>query len=52
MDCIRERWLGDGFSVELLAVLPLENLSGDATQEYFADGLTEVLTPIGAPGGA
>ncbi len=44
IDRIRERWLGDGFSVESLAVLPLENLSGDATQEYFADGLTEVLS--------
>jgi len=28
-----------------LAVLPLENLSGDAEQEYnFADGMTEALT--------
>jgi serine/threonine protein kinase/tetratricopeptide (TPR) repeat protein len=44
IDRIRERWSGDGFSVESLAVLPLENLSGDATQEYFADGLTEVLS--------
>jgi hypothetical protein len=26
------------------AVLPLENLSGDATQEFFAAGLTEELT--------
>jgi TolB-like protein len=26
-----------------VAVLPLENLSGDPTQEYFADGMTEVL---------
>src|SRR5271170_2596222 len=26
-----------------LAVLPLENLSGDPEQEYFADGLTEAL---------
>jgi len=26
-----------------LAVLPLENLSGDATQEYFADGMTDEL---------
>jgi TolB-like protein/DNA-binding winged helix-turn-helix (wHTH) protein/Flp pilus assembly protein TadD len=26
-----------------LAVLPLANLSGDASQEYFADGLTEEL---------
>lgn len=27
----------------LLAVLPFENLSGDATQEYFNDGLTEEM---------
>ena len=26
-----------------LAVLPLKNLSGDATQEYLADGITEAL---------
>jgi len=26
-----------------IAVLPLENLSGDATQEYLADGMTEEL---------
>ncbi len=26
-----------------LAVLPLENLTGDATQEYFADGMTDAL---------
>jgi TolB-like protein/Flp pilus assembly protein TadD len=26
-----------------LAVLPLENLSGDLSQEYFADGMTDVL---------
>src|SRR5688500_794148 len=44
IDRLRERWSGDGFRVESLAVLPLENLSGDATQEYFADGLTEVLS--------
>ncbi len=29
--------------VESLAVLPLENLSGDPEQEYFADGMTEEL---------
>jgi TolB-like protein/DNA-binding winged helix-turn-helix (wHTH) protein/Flp pilus assembly protein TadD len=27
-----------------LAVLPLTNLSGDPSQEYFADGITEALT--------
>ena len=29
--------------IRSLAVLPLENLSGDATQEYFADGMTDAL---------
>jgi len=30
--------------VRSLAVLPLENLSGDPEQEYFADGMTDALT--------
>ena len=29
--------------IQSLAVLPLENLSGDSGQDYFADGLTEAL---------
>ncbi|UCF79178.1 MAG: protein kinase [Candidatus Eiseniibacteriota bacterium] len=29
--------------VDSIAVLPLENLSGDPEQEYFADGMTEAL---------
>jgi TolB-like protein/DNA-binding winged helix-turn-helix (wHTH) protein/Tfp pilus assembly protein PilF len=29
--------------IQSLAVLPLANLSGDATHEYFADGMTEAL---------
>lgn len=29
--------------IESLAVLPLENLSGDPAQEYFADGMTDEL---------
>ena len=29
--------------VESIAVLPLENLSGDPEQDYFADGMTEAL---------
>ncbi len=29
--------------IESIAVLPLENLSGDKEQEYFADGLTDAL---------
>ena len=31
-------------AVHSLAVLPLENLSGDKEQEYFADGMTDALT--------
>ncbi len=38
--------------IKSLAVMPLENLSGDPTQEYFADGMTDALigelTKIGA----
>jgi len=30
-------------SIRSLAVLPLENLSGDASQDYFADGMTDEL---------
>lgn len=30
-------------SVHSIAVLPLENLSGDPAQEYFADGMTDAL---------
>jgi TolB-like protein/DNA-binding winged helix-turn-helix (wHTH) protein len=34
--------------IRSLAVLPLENLSGDAAQEYFVDGMTEeVITDLG-----
>ncbi len=29
--------------IRSLAVLPLENLSGDPSQEYFADGMTEAI---------
>jgi len=30
-------------AIRSLAVLPLENLSGDASQDYFADGMTDEL---------
>jgi TolB-like protein/DNA-binding winged helix-turn-helix (wHTH) protein/Flp pilus assembly protein TadD len=30
-------------AIKSLAVLPLKNLSGDATQDYLADGMTEAL---------
>jgi hypothetical protein len=32
-----------GLQIDSLAVLPLDNLSGDSSQEYFSDGLTEEL---------
>ncbi len=32
-----------GQAIKSLAVLPLENLSADPAQEYFADGMTEAL---------
>lgn len=41
---LRERLFGAGPpKIESLAVLPLENLSGDPEQEYFVDGMTEAL---------
>jgi TolB-like protein/DNA-binding winged helix-turn-helix (wHTH) protein/Tfp pilus assembly protein PilF len=34
--------------IQSLAVLPLENLSGDASQDYFSDGMTdELITQLG-----
>src|SRR5437667_2446111 len=38
-----ERVESEEDSLQSLAVLPLENLSGDPEQEYFADGLTDSL---------
>jgi TolB-like protein/DNA-binding winged helix-turn-helix (wHTH) protein/Tfp pilus assembly protein PilF len=38
-------------TIRSIAVLPLENLSGDATQDYFADGMTdELITDLGQLG--
>jgi TolB-like protein/Flp pilus assembly protein TadD len=41
----RDRLLGQSTTphIESLAVLPLENLSRDPDQEYFADGMTDAL---------
>jgi len=46
-------WIGSNFrhiwntspvpAIHSLAVLPLENLTGDTSQEYFADGMTDAL---------
>ena len=43
---LRNRLSGTGASphIESLAVLPLENFSKDPNQDYFADGMTEMLT--------
>ena len=43
---LRTRLLGTPTSgpIRSIVVLPLENLSGDSEQEYFADGMTEALT--------
>jgi TolB-like protein/DNA-binding winged helix-turn-helix (wHTH) protein/Tfp pilus assembly protein PilF len=38
-------------SIQSLAVLPLENLSGDASQQYLADGMTDqLITSLGQIG--
>ncbi len=46
LSSVRERLLGRRSPprIQSLAVLPLENLSGDPDQDYFADGMTEALT--------
>jgi TolB-like protein/DNA-binding winged helix-turn-helix (wHTH) protein/tetratricopeptide (TPR) repeat protein len=42
----RGRLLGANAAMKIqsVAVLPLDNLSGDPSQEYFADGITDALT--------
>jgi len=41
---LRDRFFGRNIPViNSLAVLPLQNLSGDPSQDYFADGMTEEL---------
>ncbi len=37
------RWGSTPPALRSIAVLPLENLSGDASQDYFVDGMTEEL---------
>ncbi len=39
----RDRLRPGSHKIESVAVLPLENLTGDASQDYFADGMTEEL---------
>jgi TolB-like protein/Flp pilus assembly protein TadD len=42
---VRDRFSGGATAhpIQSVAVLPLQNLSGDPEQEYFADGMTEAL---------
>lgn len=43
---VYKRWLSESSArsgIHSIAILPLENLSGDPAQDYFADGLTEEL---------
>lgn len=41
---VRNRVFARGIApIHSIAVLPLENLSGDPTQEYFVDGMTDAL---------
>ena len=47
---VRDRMLGRAVPphIESIAVLPLENLSGDPEQRYFAEGMTEeLITDLG-----
>jgi TolB-like protein/DNA-binding winged helix-turn-helix (wHTH) protein/Flp pilus assembly protein TadD len=39
----REASASAGGNIHSIAVLPLENLTGDSSQEYFADGMTDAL---------
>jgi TolB-like protein/Tfp pilus assembly protein PilF len=41
---LRGRFLDNGPRIDSLAVLPLQNLSGDPEQEYLATGVQEALT--------
>src|SRR6185369_18004706 len=41
-------WNHPSSQIRSLAVLPLENLSGDSSQDYFAEGMTdELITRLG-----
>jgi TolB-like protein/DNA-binding winged helix-turn-helix (wHTH) protein/Tfp pilus assembly protein PilF len=51
VDGLRNRLLGRATvppKIDSIAVLPVENLSGDPSQEYFAEGMTEeLITTLG-----
>jgi TolB-like protein/DNA-binding winged helix-turn-helix (wHTH) protein len=42
----RSRSRAAGSTISSLAVIPLDNLSGDPAQNYFADGMTDELTTM------
>ncbi len=46
----RVEWLSSGRSagpaIHSIAILPLDDLSGNAAEEYFADGMTDELTTV------
>lgn len=51
---VRSSWVGRASANQIrsLAVLPLRNLSNDAGQEYFSDGMTdELITDLAKAGG-
>lgn len=39
-------WLGRKHTIRSIAVLPLANLSGDPSQEYFVEGMTDELITV------
>jgi TolB-like protein/DNA-binding winged helix-turn-helix (wHTH) protein/Flp pilus assembly protein TadD len=43
---LRDRFLGNhaGPRIQSVAVLPFDNLTGDRSQDYFVDGMTDALT--------
>jgi serine/threonine protein kinase/Tfp pilus assembly protein PilF len=43
LDALRDRLWGGSPLVRSIAVMPLANLSGDASREYFVDGMTDQL---------
>ncbi len=45
-------WVGNARSIRSIVVLPLQNLSNDPSQQYFADGMTdELITDLAQIGG-
>ena len=44
MAWVGARWLADEPRIHAVAVMPLDNLSGDPSQDYFAAGITDALT--------